>query len=199
VVKIASDSDGRVYGGAELKGVRFRNRRLRTKLQKKQTRAAKRRLKKLSGREARFARHVNHVISKEIVASAERTGRGIAVEELTGIRERIRAGRKQRAVLHSWAFAQPGAFLSYKAILAGVPLVAVDPGNTSQECAACGCIDKRNRPDQPTFRCVACRHAANADTNAARVIAGRATCKLAVNAAGCAEIGSHSSVTSRCL
>ena len=130
IVKVASDSDGRIYAGNELRSVRCRNLRLRRKLQKKQTRSAKRRLKKLSGKEARFARHTNHVISKEIVASAERTGRGIAIEELTGIRGRIRAGRKQRGILHSWAFAQLGAFLAYKAVLAGVPLVLVDPRNT---------------------------------------------------------------------
>jgi putative transposase len=199
VVQIASDSDGESYAGNELKSIRYRHRRLRTKLQKKQTRASKRRLQKLSGKEQRFARHTNHVISKEIVASAKRTGRGIAIEELTGIRERIRAGRKQRVVLHSWAFAQLGQFLTYKANLAGVPLVTVDPRNTSRQCAACGHIDKRNRPNQSTFRCLGCDHSGNADTNAARVIAGRATCKLAVNVARCVEIGLHNSAKSRCL
>ena len=84
VANIASDSDGRRYSGSELKSVRHRNRRLRTKLQKKQTRAAKRRLKKLAGRESRFSRHTNHVISKQIVAEAKGTGRGIAIEDLKG-------------------------------------------------------------------------------------------------------------------
>jgi IS605 OrfB family transposase len=84
-------------------------------------------LQKLSGKEFRFAKHVNHIISKQIVAAAERTGRGIAVEELTGIRDRIRATRRQRGVLHSWAFAQLRAFLEYKAERAGVRLVAVEP------------------------------------------------------------------------
>ena len=111
IANIASDSDGKRYSGAELKGIRHRHRRLRTKLQRKQTRAAKRKLRLLSGREFRFARHVNHVISKQIVAEAKRSGRGVAVEELTGIRERVKAGRKQRAVLHSWAFSQLRAFL----------------------------------------------------------------------------------------
>lgn len=135
VAEIASTCDGRRYSGSAVKSVRYRQRRLRTKLQKKQTRAARRRLKKLAGKEYRFAKHVNHVISKQIVADAKRTGRGIAMEDLKGIRERIRARRKQRAVLHSWAFAQLGAFLIYKAKLAGVPLAAVDPRNTSRECA----------------------------------------------------------------
>ena len=39
------------------KACRHRHRRLRTKLQKKQTRGAKRKLRELSGREARFAKN----------------------------------------------------------------------------------------------------------------------------------------------
>jgi putative transposase len=197
VAEIASTCDGQRYSGSEVKNVRYRQRRLRTKLQKKQTRAAKRRLKKLSGKEFRFAKHVNHVISKQIVETAKRTGRGIAIEDLNGIRERIRARRKQRVVLHSWAFAQLGAFLVYKAKLAGVPLVAVDPKNTSRECAECGHTDTGNRPNQSTFRCLACGHAEHADINAARVIAGRAARKPAVLSELCGS--SHGSVRSRRL
>ncbi len=182
VVNIAS---GNQYSGSEVKSVRYRHRRLRAKLQKRQTRSAKRRLKKLAGKEARFARHTNHVIAKQIVETAKRTGRGIAIEKLTGIRERIRARRKQRAVLHSWAFSRLAAFLTYKAKLAGVPVVAVDARNSSCECAECGHIDKRNRLRQSVFRCLACQYAAHADTNAARVISGRATVG-APNVASCA-------------
>jgi putative transposase len=177
IANIASDSDGKQYSGSEVKSVRHRHRRLRAKLQSKGTRAAKRRLKKLSGRERNFASHTNHCISKQIVAEAKRSGRGIAIEDLGGILERVKAGRKQRAVLHSWAFAQLRAFLEYKAALAGVPLFTVDPRNTSRECSACGHTDKRNRPNQSTFRCRACGHAEHADINAARVISGRPPCK----------------------
>ncbi|HEY3411872.1 MAG TPA: transposase [Armatimonadota bacterium] len=138
VANIATTSDGKNYSGSEIKGVRHRHRRLRSTLQKKQTRAAKRRLKELAGQESRFATWVNHNIAKQIVVEAERTGQGIAVEELGGIRDRVQAGRKQRAVLHSWAFSQLRLFLTYKAKLAGIPLVAVDPRNTSRECAEGG-------------------------------------------------------------
>ena len=185
VAQIAADSDGTLYSGSEIKSVRHRHRRLRAKLQARQTRSAKRRLQKLSGQERRFAKHVNHVISKQIVAAAERTGRGIAVEELTGIRDRIRATRRQRGVLHSWAFAQLRAFLEYKAKRAGIRLAAVEPRNSSRECSACGHTEKRNRPNQSTFRCAACGFAAHADTNAACVIAGRAAVS-GPNVAGCA-------------
>jgi putative transposase len=177
ITNIATDSDGLRRSGSEVKSVRYRHRRLRAKLQRKLTRAARRRLKLLSGKESRFARHTNHCISKQIVAEAKRTGRGIAVEELTGIRERVTAGRKQRAVLHSWAFSQLRQFLTYKAALAGVLLVAVDPRNTSRTCAACGHCAKENRRSQDKFRCVSCGHEAHADINAARNIRAGALCK----------------------
>ena len=127
---------------------RKRQLRLRKRLQAKKTSSARRLLKKRRRKEARFAADMNHQISKRIVAEAERTGHGIAVEELTGIRERVRLRKPQRAALHSWAFAQLGAFLAYKAKAAGVAFVEVDPAYTSQTCNACGLVDKRNRRSQ---------------------------------------------------
>jgi IS605 OrfB family transposase len=179
VANIATDSDGKRYSGAQLKSIRHRHRRLRARLQKKQTRAAKRRLKLLSGKEHRFATWVNHNISKQIVVEAKRSGRGIAVEDLRGIRGRVKARRKQRAALHSWAFSQLRLFLQYKAALAGVAMVAIDPRNTSRECAKCGYTAKENRKSQDQFRCRSCGHEAHADYNAA-VNIGRAACKPAV-------------------
>lgn len=169
ITNIASDSDGNRFSGSQVKSVRYRHRRLRTKLQKKQTRAAKCRLKALAGKEQRFATWVNHNISKQIVASAKGTERGVAIEELGGIRERVKVGRKQRAVLHSWAFSQLRQFLTYKALLAGVTLVTVDPRNTSRTCHECGHCAKENR-QREQFRCRSCNHAAHADINAARNI-----------------------------
>lgn len=181
VANIASDSDGRRYSGSAVKNIRHRQRRLRAKLQRKQTRAAKRRLKKLSGKEQRFVTHTNHCISKQIVAEAERSGRGIAIEDLNGIRERVKAGRKQRAVLHSWAFSQLRLFLEYKAKLAGVLLIVVNPHNSSRQCSFCGYTEKANRPSQDRFSCRACGFTAHADTNAAANLRdrGRAASKPA--------------------
>ena len=77
------------------------------------------------------------------MAEAERTGCGIAVEQLTGIRDRVRLRKPQRATLHTWAFAQLGSFLAYKAMQAGVAFVEVDPAYTSQTCSACGWVEKK--------------------------------------------------------
>jgi IS605 OrfB family transposase len=167
VANIATDSDGTIYSGSTVKGVRYRHRRLRNKLQKKGTLSAKRRLRKLSGQEARFAKDVNHTISKRIVREAQRTKRGIALEDLKNIRTRVRARKSQRTVLHSWSFFHLQACIAYKARLAGTRIVLVDPRNTSRTCPACGHIDKANRKTQACFRCVSCGCAGHADTIAA--------------------------------
>jgi len=173
VTNIATTSDGTIHGGGYLKNVRYRHRRLRAKLQRMGTKSAKRRLKALSGKEKHFAADTNHVISKGIVATAKGTGRGIALEDLTHIRSRVTAGKSRRATLHSWAFAQLRAHIEYKARLGGVPVLAVDPRNTSRTCPACGTIDKTNRKTQAQFLCVSCGLAGHADTIAAGNIASR--------------------------
>ncbi|MBA3490186.1 MAG: IS200/IS605 family element transposase accessory protein TnpB [Longispora sp.] len=146
----------------------------RAELQAKNTQGAKRRLKTRRRREARHHTHVNHKIAKTVVAEAQRTGRGISIEDLGGIRERVRLHAPQRARLHSWAFAQLGGYLAYKAKRAGIALVMVDPAYTSQTCQECGYVDRKNRPNQATFICRACGVvASHADIAAARVIASR--------------------------
>ena len=188
IANIATDGDGQQYSGNHVKNVRHRNRRLRARLQSKGTKSAKRKLKRLSGREARFAKDVNHTISKRLVAKAQDTARGIALEDLTHIRSRITVQRAQRTTLHSWSFFQLRAFITYKAQRVGVAVALVDPRNTSRQCAVCGHIDKANRPKQDVFLCTSCGHAAHADVNAA-VNIGRRAAVNPPNAVG--DLGAH--------
>lgn len=171
---LAVDSDGETHSGAAVEATRQRHQRLRNMLQPIGTKSAKRHLKKLSGKEARFRSHTNHVISKHIVAKAKGTGRGIAVEDLTGIRDRVTVRKDERAMHSGWAFFQLRAFLSYKSAIAGVKLVAVDPRNTSRTCPACGYIDKANRKSQSEFACKSCDFVDHADHVGAVNIARRA-------------------------
>ncbi len=156
----------RDWSGGAVTARRHKNRVLRTRLQKKGTKSAKRLLKARSRKETRFAADINHQISKTIVAEAKRTGCGIAVEDLTGIRQRVRLRKPQRATHSSWAFAQLGSFLTYKAAREGVLLLQVDPAYTSQQCSACGHIDRKNRLSQADFCCRACGFSLGADRNA---------------------------------
>ncbi|MEV1249331.1 transposase, partial [Nonomuraea sp. NPDC049750] len=143
------------------------------RLQKKGTSAARRVLRRLAGREHRMMTDLNHQISKHVVREAERTGRGVALEDLQGIRGRVRAHRFQRRTLHSWAFAQQITFTRYKATRAGIAFVLVDPAYTSQTCPECGCVTRANRPARDRFVCTRCGLAGHADHIAARNIATR--------------------------
>jgi len=173
IVNIATTSDGDRMSGSRLTRYRKRQQRIRGRLQAKKTSSARRLLKRRRRKEARFAADVNHRISKTIVAEAQRTGRGIAVEELTGIRARVRLRKPQRATLHSWAFADLGRCLNYKAERAGVAFVQVDPAYTSQTCHVCRYVDRKNRRSQASFVCGRCDFVGHADHNAARNIAQR--------------------------
>src|SRR5690606_39939031 len=99
---------------------------------------------------------------------------GIALEDLTHIRTRTTVRKAQRREHASWSFFQLRSFIEYKARVAGVPVVAVDPRNTSRTCPDCGCIDKANRKSQSELLCTSCGFAGHADVIAAGNIRRRA-------------------------
>src|SRR5262249_39669184 len=138
------------------------------------TKAAKRRLKQLAGKESRFRRWVNHTIAKALVTHAKDTKAALVLEDLTHIRTRTTVRKGQRSKHHSWSFRQLREFIAYKAKRAGVLVVFIDPRNTSRTCSQCGFVDKRNRRSQVEFSCIRCGHTAHADLNAARTLATRA-------------------------
>ncbi|MEU6997351.1 transposase [Nonomuraea sp. NPDC046570] len=188
IVNLATDSTGQTHCGRRVRAIRRRNARLRAKLQAKATKSAKRLLKKRRRKESRFARDVNHVISKHLVGKAKDTRHGIALEDLEGIRDRVTVTKARRADLHSWSFHQLRTFVTYKAALAGVPVILVDPRDTSRTCPdpRCGHIDRRNRPNRDNFRCIRCGLAGPADHIAAINIG----CRAAVgqpNIGGCSD------------
>lgn len=183
VTNIATDSDRSNHTGDKIEAVRLKYNTRRKHLQKAadnkknsgtRPKNIRRALKRASCKESAFRKNTNHVISKKIVTKAKGTSRGIALENLEGIRDRIRLHKPQRNRMHGWSFRQLRMFIEYKAAILGVPVVLVDPKNTSRECAACGCIDKRNRPSQSEFLCVNCGYADHADINAAQNIRARA-------------------------
>ncbi len=159
--------------GKPIKDRREHNRRLREHLQRVGTKSAKRLLKKRRRKETRWIKDTNHQISKRIVSEAKRTGRGIVLEELTGIRSRVRHRAQHRPTMHSWAFRQLGDYITYKAQREGVPVTFINPAYTSQTCHVCGHVSRKNRPKQDTFTCQKCGTTMNADTNAAINIAKR--------------------------
>lgn len=166
---LAATSSGKVFGGGKLRFERDRYLAHRRRLQSNGSRAAKKKLRTISGRERRHVEHVNHEVSKAIVQEAQRLHmRAIRMEDLTHIRDRIKAGKRVRARLHRWAFRQLQDFVAYKAEALGLSVVYVNPAYTSKTCSVCGAIGKR---DKHRFSC-SCGNRRHADVNASVNIAG---------------------------
>ncbi len=162
----AVDSNDNKYGSDHWKPVEDRTFQLRRRLQSKGTKSAKRHLKKLSGRQKRFRKDCDHVLSKRLVQYV-RSGATLAFEDLTDIRSRVKTRKQERRRLHGWSFAQFQAFVTYKAEAKGAIVRYVDPRYTSQKCSQCGHIERGNRPSQAKFRCNKCGFECHADYNAA--------------------------------
>ncbi|MCL4486038.1 MAG: transposase [Nitrospirae bacterium] len=99
----------------------------------------------------------------------------MALEDLSGIRDRTTVRSGQRDQFGKWAFGQLRSFVEYKARMHGIPVILVDPRHTSRQCSRCGHIDRKNRKSQSEFQCVQCSFSLNADGNAAINIARRAS------------------------
>ena len=174
IKNILTDSDGKIYSGGKLNNLRKRHNKIKARLQSKGTRSARKLLNKRRHKESLFARDVNHCISKNVVEKALTATYGVALEDLQGIREHTRVRKADRRKHHSWGFNQLRQFITYKSEILGVPLVLVDPRNTSRTCPKCGCVDKKNRKTQAEFLCIKCGFGHHADTVAAIIISRRA-------------------------
>jgi len=108
---------------------------------------------------------------------AKATNSAIALEDLTGIRERIHRqprSKTERRRSNRWAFYQLRQFLEYKAIRAGVRVWVVPAAYTSQTCHKCLHIHPdpaQSDRDGKQFRCGHCGWEGDADFNGANVIA----------------------------
>lgn len=176
--EIARTSTGKGWSGEQITQIRDRFSRVRASLQKKAskgTRSTRRRarqvLARLSGRERRYQQWLNHSISAALVKEAKATNAALAIEDLTGIRERTNQqprNKTERRRSNSWAFYQLRLFLDYKCAVNGVELVKVNPAYTSQTCHQCLHIGVRS---DKRFACTNCGWKGDADDNGARMIA----------------------------
>jgi putative transposase len=183
IVNLATDSEGEHFTGAMIHTVRNRYHLRRQRLQKVGTRNAKRRIRRMGRREARFQSHTNHVISKALVHKAVVARKALALEDLSGIRQRTTVRRANRYERHSWAFFQLRQYITYKAAWAGVPVYLVDPKNTSRTCPRCGYCSKANRKSRAVFACtnpnVPCAYTRHADHVGAINVEARAAAQWA--------------------
>ncbi|MBU2802788.1 IS200/IS605 family element transposase accessory protein TnpB [Acidithiobacillus caldus] len=125
-------------------------------------------VRKLENRERRIVTHINHCISKELVAMAVRLGAGIRFEDLSSIRQTTKQRKQTKSDAGQnrdyWPFYQLETFVRYKALASGVAVDKVRPHYTSKSCHRCGALNKRHKH---AYVCTRCGHKAHADANAA--------------------------------
>ena len=152
------------FDGQAIMRKRAKYQKLRATLQAKGTKSAKRRLKKLSGRENRWISDVNHCLSKTLV---KKYGANtlFVLENLNGVSfERTDLPKALRNQNKSWAFYQLEQFLTYKAHLNNSEVIEVSAKYTSQRCPKCGTIKKSNRNhDLHEYYCTNCDYRSNDD------------------------------------
>jgi len=169
LIELATLSNGKTFSSKKLNDYREKRQKVRSSLQSKGTKSCKKVLKRLSGKERTTSTIINHTISKQIVQLAKSEGKGIAIEDLKGIRfSANKKGKEFRTRVGKWNFNQLRSFLTYKCLLNGVKLIDVPPMYTSKTCNNCFNIGNRQGKK---FTCNNCNSVFDADENAAKNIA----------------------------
>jgi IS605 OrfB family transposase len=170
VLAVASTPSGmpKFWTFAHIRQIRKHYASKRRRLQKAKK---MRTVKRLEQKERRTVKHINHVISKQVVQLALDMQCGIRLEDLLAIWQASKPRKKTK----SDAFQNPdyGAFydleqfIKYKALAAGIPVETIPAPYTSKSCCKCGAINQR---DKHSYVCKRCGYRGHADHNASRNI-----------------------------
>lgn len=203
IVHDVADSDGNfhdMFTRTEEEKRRLRRLAQAVSRKKKGSRNREKAKKRLNRARLRIDRRIRHEIHVMTFRLAKNHGL-VAVEDLdvkgmtasaSGTKEapgkNVAAKRGLNREIRERRWGEARRQLGYKCPWNGSLLVAVPAPYSSQECSECGHVDRRNRPSQAVFRCVACGHEENADLNAAKVIRKRGIKMAAGHAAtACGE------------
>jgi len=153
-VSYCSDGSVRFYGnGRRNKYMRRHYAYLRKKLQKSKHPEA---VKRINDKEQRIMKDLDHKLSRDIIETAMAHGvKVIKLEQLSNIRSTTRQSRKNNHSLHTWSFYRLAMYIEYKAKLAGIKVLYVNPAFTSQKCPKCGSV---HHADDRDYRCTCGYH-----------------------------------------
>ena len=157
---------GQFWRGEEIKRIRGLYSHIRRKLLKKKL---LKKVKELGVRERRKVNQQLHIIANQIIEYAKQFPKPVIVmENLCGIRDNFKKSKKLNRRFHSLPFRKLQAIIEYKANLEGIPVVYVNPKNTSKKCHRCGHVAQVKGRE---FRCSKCGLVYNRDLNGAINIA----------------------------
>ena len=157
---------GQFWSGAKIREVRGKYAHIRRKLQRKKRLDL---VKRIGHKEERIVNQQLHIIANGIITYAKQFEKPVIVmEKLDGIRENMNSSAKLNRRLHAWSFRKLQQYIEYKANLERIPVVYVNPKNTSKRCHRCGHVVQANGRE---FRCSECGLVYNRDLNGAINIA----------------------------
>ncbi|MCW7078598.1 MAG: RNA-guided endonuclease TnpB family protein [Canidatus Methanoxibalbensis ujae] len=152
---------GKFWSGAKIREIRGKYAHIRRNLQRKKRLDL---VKQIGHKEKTIVNQQLHIIANEIIAYAKQFEKPvIAMEKLDGIRENMNGSAKLNRRLHTWSFQKLQQYIEYKANLEGIPIVYVNPKNTSKRCYRCRHVAQVNGRE---FRCPKCGLVYNRDLNA---------------------------------
>ena len=155
----------RFVNGSFIAKKRHHYAKLRSRLQSKGTKSAKRRLRSLNRRESRWMSDVNHQLSKTLIKTYDKQTLFV-LENLTQITfNTVHSHKKEhRFEYHSWSFYDLEQKLKYKAYLNTSNIVLVNAHYTSQRCPKCESINKSSRNKNiHQYICSNCGYSSNDD------------------------------------
>jgi putative transposase len=144
-------------------------------------RQARRRTDWLHKATTRIAESHGVVVVEDLrIPNMTRSARGTAQQPGRNVNAKARLNRSILAM--AWGTGE--RMIDYKTSAQGGRMVKVAAAFSSQTCAQCGHVAAENRPNRDSFHCMACGHAAPADTNAAQVLLARGLAALSGTAPG---------------
>jgi len=175
IANFVTTSTGKHFGSFHIK-LRARHKRDRAKRRRKAKLRAclkKKGVKQLPSTSSRtgqrLIRHtrqeINHAVN-QCFADPEHEGVQFAYEQLSVAAMRFKA-KAQNAYLRASHLGHLPQQILWNSQKRGVQATPVISAYSSQECSVCHYTDRKNRPDQRTFRCQVCGFEAHADYNAA--------------------------------
>jgi hypothetical protein len=181
IANFVTTSTGKHYGAFQ-KDLRARHRRDRAKRRRKaKVRAClkKKRAKSLPSSSSRTGGRLIRQVKQEITHAVnqcftdpEHEGVQVAYEQLSVASMRFKA-RAQNAYLRASNLGHIPRQIVWNSQKRGVKATPVISAYSSQECSGCHYTDRKNRPNQRTFRCQVCGFETHADHNASVNISRR--------------------------
>jgi len=154
---------GQFWSGAKIRCIRGKYAHIRRNLQRKKRIDL---VKRIGSKEGRIVNQILHTVAKEIVEYAKQFSKPVIVmEKLKNIRENMNGSAKLNRRLHTWSFRKLQTYIEYKANLEGIPVVYVNPKNSSKTCHRCGHVARKVNGRE--FRCPKCGLVYNRDLNSA--------------------------------